>query len=94
MRHAHFARLLAEAAVIVGNSSAGVLEAPLYGTPSVDVGTRQRSRGERMWWAPLRRNDVREGISFCSVRRPMPVEPATSDAWASVLELVNRGGST
>jgi UDP-N-acetylglucosamine 2-epimerase (hydrolysing) len=29
---------------MVGNSSAGIREAPLYGIPSIDVGDRQRGR--------------------------------------------------
>ena len=29
---------------IIGNSSAGVREAPFYGLPSVNIGTRQNSR--------------------------------------------------
>lgn len=39
-----FLDLLHEAAVLVGNSSAGLLEAPLLGTPVVNVGDRQRGR--------------------------------------------------
>ncbi len=39
-----FLRALLEADVIVGNSSSGIIEAPLAGTPSVDVGARQRGR--------------------------------------------------
>jgi UDP-N-acetylglucosamine 2-epimerase (hydrolysing) len=36
--------LLKNASGIVGNSSAGIREAPLYGIPSIDVGDRQRGR--------------------------------------------------
>ena len=39
-----FVRLLAQAAVLVGNSSAGIIEAPFLGTPVVNVGTRQAGR--------------------------------------------------
>ena len=35
---------LARASVIVGNSSAGIIEAPILGTPSVNIGTRQDGR--------------------------------------------------
>lgn len=35
---------LLRAAVLIGNSSSGILEAPLAGTPAVDVGDRQRGR--------------------------------------------------
>ena len=35
---------LSDAAVLAGNSSSGIIEAPLAGTPSVDVGPRQAGR--------------------------------------------------
>jgi UDP-hydrolysing UDP-N-acetyl-D-glucosamine 2-epimerase len=39
-----YASLLALADVCVGNSSSGIIEAPALGTPTVDVGDRQRGR--------------------------------------------------
>lgn len=36
--------LMREAAVVVGNSSSGILEAPSFGVPVVNVGTRQHRR--------------------------------------------------
>ncbi|MDG2405770.1 MAG: UDP-N-acetylglucosamine 2-epimerase, partial [Paracoccaceae bacterium] len=44
MRFGRFSELLKKAACIVGNSSAGVREAPFLGVPSLDVGTRQADR--------------------------------------------------
>ncbi len=44
MRFAHFSELMRNAAVLVGNSSAGVREAPWLGLPSLDIGTRQTNR--------------------------------------------------
>ncbi len=44
MRFAHFSELMKQAACMVGNSSAGVREAPFLGLPSLDVGTRQTRR--------------------------------------------------
>ncbi len=46
MRFAHFSELMKNAACMVGNSSAGVREAPFLGVPSLDVGTRQTNRAE------------------------------------------------
>lgn len=46
MRFAHFSELMKNAACMVGNSSAGVREAPFLGIPSLDVGTRQTNRSE------------------------------------------------
>ena len=39
-----FQDFLLHANVIVGNSSAGIIEAPILGTPSVNIGTRQDGR--------------------------------------------------
>jgi UDP-N-acetylglucosamine 2-epimerase (hydrolysing) len=38
--------LLREARVVLGNSSMGICEAPYYGTPTIDVGTRQAGRSD------------------------------------------------
>lgn len=44
MRFEYFVTLMRCAELVLGNSSAGVREAPVLGTPSVNVGTRQRRR--------------------------------------------------
>ena len=44
MRFAHFSELMKNAACMLGNSSAGVREAPFIGLSSLDVGTRQTNR--------------------------------------------------
>ncbi|THH36729.1 UDP-N-acetylglucosamine 2-epimerase (hydrolyzing) [Aliishimia ponticola] len=44
MRFSYFSELMKHAACMVGNSSAGVREAPFLGIPSLDVGTRQTNR--------------------------------------------------
>ncbi len=44
MRFAHFSEMMKNAACMLGNSSAGVREAPFLGTPSLDIGTRQTNR--------------------------------------------------
>ena len=46
MRFNYFSELMKNAAVMVGNSSAGVREAPFLGLPSLDVGTRQNERSQ------------------------------------------------
>ena len=46
MRFNYFSELMKNAAVMVGNSSAGVREAPFLGLPSLDVGTRQQLRAD------------------------------------------------
>lgn len=41
---AEYVRLLSHAAVLIGNSSSGLIEAPLLKLPTVNVGDRQRGR--------------------------------------------------
>ncbi len=44
MRFNYFSELMKNASAMIGNSSAGVREAPFLGLPSLDVGTRQNNR--------------------------------------------------
>ncbi len=44
MRFEYFLSLLKSARAIMGNSSAGIREAPVYGVPTVNIGTRQLNR--------------------------------------------------
>lgn len=44
LRFEYFLTLLKHARFIIGNSSAGIREAPVYGVPSINVGTRQHNR--------------------------------------------------
>lgn len=46
MRFTYFSELMKNAAAVIGNSSAGVREAPFVGVPSLDVGTRQNNRSD------------------------------------------------
>jgi len=44
LRFEHFLTLLKNADFIVGNSSAGIREACVYGIPAIDIGSRQQGR--------------------------------------------------
>ncbi len=44
LRFEYFLALLKYAEFIVGNSSAGIHEAPVFGVPTVNIGTRQKDR--------------------------------------------------
>ena len=44
LRFEYFLTLLKNAQFIIGNSSAGIREAPYYGIPIINVGTRQQNR--------------------------------------------------
>ena len=46
LRFEYFLRLLKETNFIIGNSSAGVREAPYYKVPTIDIGTRQSNRAQ------------------------------------------------
>ena len=44
VRFEYFLTLLKNAELIIGNSSAGIREAPFYNVPTIDIGTRQSNR--------------------------------------------------
>ena len=44
LRFEYFLTILKNARFIIGNSSAGVREAPHYGIPTIDIGSRQKGR--------------------------------------------------
>lgn len=44
LRFEHFLVLLKHALFLVGNSSAGIHEAPIYGVPTINIGSRQNNR--------------------------------------------------
>lgn len=44
IRFEYFLTLLKNASAIVGNSSAGIREAPVYGVPAINIGSRQANR--------------------------------------------------
>ena len=46
IRFEFFLTLLKEAKFILGNSSSGVREAPVFGTPSINIGSRQNNRSK------------------------------------------------
>jgi UDP-N-acetylglucosamine 2-epimerase (hydrolysing) len=44
VRFEHFLTLLKNCSFIIGNSSAGIREAPVYGIPTINIGSRQTNR--------------------------------------------------
>ncbi|HKW59006.1 MAG TPA: UDP-N-acetylglucosamine 2-epimerase [Candidatus Dormibacteraeota bacterium] len=59
-----FATLLKRAAAMVGNSSSGIIEAPFFGVPVVNIGTRQegRLRAENVIDVPYDAQAIRAAI--------------------------------
>lgn len=46
LRFEYFLKFLKESQFIIGNSSAGIREAPYYSTPTIDIGSRQNNRSK------------------------------------------------
>ncbi|MDZ4136065.1 MAG: UDP-N-acetylglucosamine 2-epimerase, partial [Paracoccaceae bacterium] len=69
MRFAHFSELMKNAACMVGNSSAGVREAPFLGVPSLDIGTRQNNRA------------VASSVRFCEAHDGAAIAAFLRDHW-------------
>ena len=44
LRFEYFLTLLKHASFLIGNSSAGIHEAPIYGVPTINIGSRQQNR--------------------------------------------------
>jgi len=70
-----FLGLLRNAAVLIGNSSSGIIEAGSFGTPVVDIGTRQR--GRQLWPGvinvPYQQSRIRAAI-LAAMRRPRHID--------------------
>lgn len=78
MRFNYFSELMKNAAVMVGNSSAGVREAPFLGLPSLDVGTRQSNRAQS------------NSVSFCYAFQSTDIIKWLNNMW-SIKECSNDG---
>ena len=81
LRFEHFLVLLKNANGIVGNSSAGIREAPLYGIPSIDVGDRQRGRHDSasISQVPARANEILAAIQRAKHQGPTNSEQEFGD---------------
>ena len=69
-----FLGLLRDATVLVGNSSSGIIEAASFGTPVIDVGTRQagRERGKNVFHVPKPGREIGKLLAKIQNRgRPM-----------------------
>jgi UDP-N-acetylglucosamine 2-epimerase (hydrolysing) len=75
MRFAHFSELMKNAACMVGNSSAGVREAPFLGLPSLDVGSRQTNRAAAPSVVSCAAGDRETILGFLATRWGKRAEP-------------------
>lgn len=78
VRHDHFCRMMRDCATLVGNSSAGVRESPVYGVVSVDLGYRQQGR-----LRPTTKGEPINNPHVLSIRKPdvFAVSAAIETAW-------------
>ncbi|MBC8107677.1 MAG: UDP-N-acetylglucosamine 2-epimerase (hydrolyzing) [Anaerolineae bacterium] len=92
LSRADFLGLLRDAAVLVGNSSSGIIEAASFGTPVVDIGPRQqgRERGANVVNVAYSGQAIEQAVRR-AISRPRPVSRnvyggrETSQRIASVL---------
>lgn len=68
MRFAYFSTLMKNASALIGNSSAGVREAPFLGVPSLNIGSRQHKRSQSSTITDATAFDTEEIIRFLSKR--------------------------
>lgn len=63
--HSEFIMLLKRSAVIVGNSSSGIIEAPSLGTPAVNIGDRQegRERADNVFDVSYRKSAIKGAVA-------------------------------
>lgn len=78
LRFEYFLTLLRHADFIIGNSSAGIREAPVYGVPTIDVGTRQQGRfsAPSILTARFDRHAIVQAIARASAMGPQPASHA------------------
>jgi len=76
-----YIRLMRRAACLVGNSSSGIREGAYIGTPTVNIGTRQRmrDRGQNVVDVPHDREAIADGISAQIAHGPYPMEQIYGD---------------
>ncbi|MFN0729534.1 UDP-N-acetylglucosamine 2-epimerase [Polaribacter gochangensis] len=68
LRFEYFLRLLKESTFIIGNSSAGIREAPFYKIPTINIGSRQnnRSKGNSILNVSHEINEILSAITKCN----------------------------
>tara|TARA_R110000787_G_scaffold184181_5_gene296061 strand:+ start:7659 stop:8792 length:1134 start_codon:yes stop_codon:yes gene_type:complete len=76
LRFEYFLRLLKESNFIIGNSSAGVREAPYYNIPTIDVGSRQdnRSQAKTIHRISHKYDDIINAIKSCEENKEYSVD--------------------
>ena len=74
IRFEYFLTFLKYADCIIGNSSAGIHEAGVYGTPTIDIGSRQSGRYNilelpNVQWTPENKIDIEKALNNIKTHR-------------------------
>jgi len=85
MRFEYFLATLRGAMAILGNSSAGIHEAPVFGVPTVNVGSRQRNRWQHE--SIIEVDDDRDAILTCLRGLPDRFSPSLAFGKGNSAEL-------
>ena len=84
-----FISLLKESAVIVGNSSCGIVEAPLFGVPVVNIGNRQRGRHYAIGIININYgDDIREAIEYALTKGTQAMAKPSTEGVEKILEML------
>lgn len=93
LRFEFFLTLLKHASFIIGNSSAGIREAPYYGIPTVNVGTRQNGRtaNNDIIHSSYNMFDITKGIEKARKQNKFPLQYSFGDGNSAslFLEILN-----
>lgn len=76
LRFEFFLALLKHCQFIIGNSSAGVREAPLYGVPSIDIGDRQlnRVKADSILHSSYQKDNIVSSIAQAKLMKPKKIQ--------------------
>jgi UDP-N-acetylglucosamine 2-epimerase (hydrolysing) len=76
IRFEYFIVLLKYATFLIGNSSAGIREAPYYGVPTINIGTRQnnRTKNEQIIHSGYQTSEILEAIQTSKSIKLEPIE--------------------
>lgn len=74
LRFEYFLTLLKNSQFIIGNSSAGIREAPYYGIPIINIGTRQQNRAvvSHIINADYEEKSIREALKSIDLQEVLP----------------------
>jgi UDP-hydrolysing UDP-N-acetyl-D-glucosamine 2-epimerase len=93
-----FLKLLTQASVLVGNSSAGIRESGYLGVPVVDIGSRQRGRerASNVLWAPHDAEQIAAAIQqqIQHGRYPSDSRYGTGNSGERIAEILSKSEET